>query len=596
MRRLVAIGSVLAVLACVAAPAHASHISCGQTITTNTTLDSDLACSSSPGITIGANGVDFDLGGHTIRGGIVIYADRRRELRIHNGFVIGSSPIDLYRVDASTVEDLDVAGRIRLGGQPDDNVVRNNVVRGGGGPVDTAGIEVSEDFQFGNETFRPANNRVEDNVSPDIYVQLSDRNMVRGNEITGGSINLAGSGDPPHFFEGNGPDENVVEDNLVHGSSFPGYGILLAQACNFNSVEGNEVRGGSRGIFVTTGCADNVVRGNQIDGARGAGIQLGDSTYRTARNLIEGNVITGGEGDGIGARVGADANVLRGNVVSGQADDGIDVEDPSATVASNFAYENGDWGVVAVPSVTDGGGNRAWSNGQAAQCLNVVCGPGPPASVSLSPESATNTVGDQHCVTATVADPDRRPTPGVTVRFSIDDDGSAAEQTDAGGTATFCYDGPLAAATQLITAFADADADSTQDADEPSDTATKTWVVPASNSCRVAGKGALTAANGDEATFDLNVRTMGSGRLHGRHTYRDLGPAERLTARSRAIEALTCTATMASIFGTAIVTGSSQPVRFRIDVGESPDTYRIRLADGYDSGEAAVSSGKIRLR
>jgi hypothetical protein len=226
----------------------------------------------------------------------------------------------------------------------------------------------------------------------------------------------------------------------------------------------------------------------------------------------------------------------------------------------------------------------------------VVCGPGPPATLVLSPGSATNTVGDEHCVTATVTDPDGRGTPGETVRFAVDGDGSASRVTDAGGSATFCYEGPLAPGTDEIAAFADNDADGTQDADEPAGAATKTWVVPASEQCRAKGKGSITAANGDDATFDLNIHSTGNGRPGGRNNYRDLGPAERLIARSRTIEAVSCTNGTTSVFGTARVTGTTAPVRFRLDLSESPDTYRIRLDTGYDSGAATLSSGNIRIQ
>ena len=62
-------------------------------------------------------------------------------------------------------------------------------------------------------------------------------------------------------------------------------------------------------------------------------------------------------------------------------DDGIDVDQAtlsppqfhSATVARNKAHHNGDYGVEAVPGVTDGGGNKAHGNGNPLQCLNVSC-------------------------------------------------------------------------------------------------------------------------------------------------------------------------------------------------------------------------------
>jgi hypothetical protein len=49
------------------APAYATHVPCGATITTDTTLDSDLTCPAS-GLTIDADGVTLELNGHTITG------------------------------------------------------------------------------------------------------------------------------------------------------------------------------------------------------------------------------------------------------------------------------------------------------------------------------------------------------------------------------------------------------------------------------------------------------------------------------------------------------------------------------------------------
>jgi hypothetical protein len=43
------------------------------------------------------------------------------------------------------------------------------------------------------------------------------------------------------------------------------------------------------------------------------------------------------------------------------------------TIARNRANENGDLGIEAVAGVTDGGGNRANGNCNAAQCTNVFC-------------------------------------------------------------------------------------------------------------------------------------------------------------------------------------------------------------------------------
>jgi hypothetical protein len=222
----------------------------------------------------------------------------------------------------------------------------------------------------------------------------------------------------------------------------------------------------------------------------------------------------------------------------------------------------------------------------------VVCGPGPPASLSLSPESATNTVGDEHCVTATVSDPDGRATPGVTVRFAVNGDGTAAVPTDAGGAATHCYEGPIAPREDEISAYADDDGDDSRDAGEPGATATKSWVVPGSSErCTVTGVGSIVASNGDRAAFRANVHVH-KDRSRGAVFYEDDGPADSLLVRSARLSSITCTGDRASIFGR---THGSAPVSFRIDVSDSPDTYRIRTSNGYDSGERPLTSGNVRV-
>jgi hypothetical protein len=79
-------------------------------------------------------------------------------------------------------------------------------------------------------------------------------------------------------------------------------------------------------------------------------------------------------------------------------------------------------------------------------------------------------------VTATVSDAFGNPTPGITVRFSIDTVAAGDCTTGAAGTCTFTYTGPNTPDIDAITAYADTDGDSTRDAGEPSGAASKTWV------------------------------------------------------------------------------------------------------------------------
>ena len=227
--------------------------------------------------------------------------------------------IYLYGVRDSTVSGTDVQGEITIGGQPTNNLVEDNVVRRDPNQFPQGGIEVNESFYIGDETFRPAHNRVMNNTTTALRVYFADRNEVRGNHIVDGELGIIGSGRLPNFFEGNGADENVVAGNRIESSeTFPGYSIILAQACQRNVVEGNQITGSQpRGIFVTAGCADNVIRGNSISDSTASGIQLGDPPYRTAGNVVEGNIVRDTAGDGVLATSTADHSVVRGNPVSG---------------------------------------------------------------------------------------------------------------------------------------------------------------------------------------------------------------------------------------------------------------------------------------
>jgi hypothetical protein len=205
-------------------------------------------------------------------------------------------------------------------------------------------------------------------------------------------------------------------------------------------------------------------------------------------------------------------------------------------------------------------------------------------------------------VTATVKDQFGNPTPNITVRFSVSGavTTTGSQTTNASGEAQFCYTGPGLPGSDVITAYADTNGDNVRQPTEPTDTATKLWVLPASTpGCKVTNGGRIQAANGDKATFGGNAKATG---LQGEQEYQDHGSAADLNVHSSSILAVTCSADgkSASIFGTATVNGSGS-FDFRIDVtdngepGTGQDTYRIRLSNGYDSGTQTLAGGNIQL-
>jgi Bacterial Ig-like domain (group 1) len=231
---------------------------------------------------------------------------------------------------------------------------------------------------------------------------------------------------------------------------------------------------------------------------------------------------------------------------------------------------------------------------------NVFVEPPPPANLVLTPESETNAIGDEHCVTATVTDAAGDPTPGITVQFSVSGANitSGSAVTDADGVATFCYTGTNALpGSDTITAFADADDDGVNDAApaDPEDTASKTWGLPESDAdCRVTLGGWIITSGDNRATFGGNANGAGPS---GEQEYQDHGTATGINVHSIEILSVTCTDTTATIFGTATIDGAGT-FDFRIDVVDNgnpgtTDRYRIRLSNGYDSGSQLLGGGNI---
>jgi hypothetical protein len=282
---------------------------------------------------------------------------------------------------------------------------------------------------------------------------------------------------------------------------------------------------------------------------------------------------------------------------------GSDVTDVNGE--ATFCYTGTVAGTDTITAYADTNGNGVQDAGEPGDTATKIWTPGPPATLSLSPKTATNTVDAQHCVTATVTDQFGNPTPGITVRFSVtgsvNASGTGTSPTDANGQATFCYTGPALPGSDVITAFADTNNNGAQDPGEPSDRATKEWVLPQSTpGCKVTYGGRIAAANGDKGTFGGNAMVPASG-PQGQEEYQDHGPAADMNVHSITIDAVTCSADgkSATIFGTATVNGSGS-YNFRIDLqdlGEpgTSDTYRIRLSNGYDSGVQTLNRGNVQI-
>jgi hypothetical protein len=236
---------------------------------------------------------------------------------------------------------------------------------------------------------------------------------------------------------------------------------------------------------------------------------------------------------------------------------------------------------------------------------------GPPAKVVVNPPAATNTVGQQHCVTATVTDAFGNPNANVTVYFNVGPSGpttfpspsSGTRVTNASGvTGQFCYTASLPG-TDTIRACADSNGNGTIDPGEPCGEATKTWLPPASTQlceAKITQGGWFYANNNDRVNFGGNAKNDGTG-LSGQEEFQDQGPAQPMNVHSIRITAITCSndRTQASIYGEATINGSGTHV-FKIDVTDAGepgtnDTYGITLDTGYQSGQHKLLGGNVQI-
>jgi hypothetical protein len=362
--------ALVALLASGAGEAAASHVACGQTITEDTKLDSDVVGCRPFAVHIASDDVTLDLNHHTVEGGIATH-----------GIEFGGS----IRFDHVTIENGTVSARpgfapagIALAG--DFNRVRHVEIRGAslvmgadelhdsseGAVIDHVSVFDSPDFAiqlFGAHDFAVVHSKAVDS-----FGVLVGWFLQRGDiAFNAGSTSSApfGTGIGLIFSTGNTVRSNVLElaDDEV--------GIDLSG--NDNEVERNRISGGSYGVSL-----------------HGFLPRVPERVLTSVGNAFIRNVVTRAAVDGIFVQgpepfcgfVSCDpvpvypdtaATVLTRNEAIANGDDGIDADSADATVARNRARGNGDLGIEAVPGVVDGRRNRASGNGNPLQCLYVEC-------------------------------------------------------------------------------------------------------------------------------------------------------------------------------------------------------------------------------
>lgn len=300
-------------------PLSAFAIDCGEVLTQDTDLDSDLVCGPGEiGLVIGASGIEVDLKGHTITG------PDTGVLATGGVGVLIASPFTDVVIRNGTIQGFGIGVRVDT---TSDNTVRNlhllDNVRG----VDVANAH--------------------DNVIEKNHIELSANDAVRLGGVSSG---------------------NLVRQNTLVANVF---GISVADDTRANTVRQNTVtNGGAFGIAVFTSGSANLVSRNVVTGTGADAIVVSATAVGTV--VSQNNVSDNGR-DGVLVAATTTGTLVEQNEATHNGDDGIDVRSAATTVTQNTASYNADLGIEAVAGVTDGGGNTAYGNGNPLQCTGVDC-------------------------------------------------------------------------------------------------------------------------------------------------------------------------------------------------------------------------------
>jgi parallel beta-helix repeat protein len=354
-------------------------VSCDDTITADTTLDSDLIDCPNNGIVIGADDITLDLNGHRIDGDGTEFADCPKNeicdvgvandghdgVKVKGGstreFAVG---VLVSRARHNRVLEISSSKNVFFGavvGRSSRSVIRDSSFSHNI-PPEGDGIGL-----FGSDHNKIVDNSIKDNRGPGIHVDGSDGNLIEGNLFMHASPGVLIGGDE----SSDRGDRNEVRGNrFVRNSG----GIVVARGSR-NVIARNHLSRDGSGIGIEKG-RHNVVARNVVVDPRATGIYLGldfpDGSIGGVDNVIRRNVVKGSGGDAFLINKKG-TSVLRRNVASRAKDDGFDVESRSTRLAKNRATHNADLGIQARRGVADGGGNVARNNGDRRQCTHIAC-------------------------------------------------------------------------------------------------------------------------------------------------------------------------------------------------------------------------------
>lgn len=373
-RRAVVLTLVSGLLAApAAAPGRAlDRVACGDTITHDVRLGTNLVDCPGPGLVVGADGVTIDLNGHTVDGDAA-GDDSGIDTNGHSGLTITHGAVREFTEGVLVDGGHDIAVRAVTssanghGGITVDSsrdvVIADDVLRDS-----LAGVIVGA-----SELVTVTANRASGNADSGIVIFHSSRVRIAGNTVT-----TSGSSAGIGVYDGSA-DNEVIGNRLSRNSA----GIGLDNGAARNLVAQNTLVDNDNGVIVDIGTHDNQIADNRVEGSEFEGIVLvGSYGNLVARNSVARN---GADGDAGGIVVIAnpddpsqtsDANLLADNAATDNHGDGIHVGPGQSgnVVQRNRANRNSELGIFAAPGTIDGGGNLAARNGDPLQCVGITCG------------------------------------------------------------------------------------------------------------------------------------------------------------------------------------------------------------------------------
>lgn len=326
--RCVAAASVLVLAATLALPgatgvAEASHLDCGDTVSSDTTLDADIGPCDGDGLIIDDDNVTLDLDGHTISG----LSGQQQQSGTGAGVLVDG-------VDGATVTNTSTGEAVIE--NFDGGVVLDNRDSGSG------------DHEISNLTIRYNQGSESGTATSEIWGEgiglwESSNNTIKDNEVdhNGRWAGIGLYGD----LEANGSSDNTVERNKVRDNDWndnetihENIGIRIEPYSNDNHIEDNLVTGsGLDGIAVFAFSEHNDIIDNKVE----ENGDLGDDVFQPHNHLAmvnrfgDGIRLHGPGNDDPNADNQALQNTVKENRVCGNHANGIAVAGATNDILDN---------------------------------------------------------------------------------------------------------------------------------------------------------------------------------------------------------------------------------------------------------------------